>query len=599
MEKNLPYTSRLVQAQSDLYAYVSAMLPFHKDAVADIVQETNLALLSKESSFDPSRPFMPWAIAFAKRQVKGYLTCAGRERVLFASDLIDELSEIYPDEHSVGTEDSGSDLLARLRSCRQKLKARDRLLIDLFYDRELPVHEIAHQLKRKDQSVRFALSSVRKKLGHCIRALCRLSDDDGKPGTRRPIDEAVDAAIEDDKPSGCLLRRAAAEFAGLDSEARLEVLDQFRVDSLLRGGMVAAAHKTEPRRSSHGLLKIAAGLAAFAAMLSLAALWRGGAFSLPADTQATVSPGVVAPGPDGSAASSIASAAPSPTALAAIPGTNATLSATAQAALTKETQGESNMRTNTLTRGAVAALALSAAATPPLVQSSGATDVLSAETRMVFAPETNSAWSIYWQTAFTNVVPICWGACPKAASAHLTASCMNFPAVTADFSAADTNAAWRIPAGTDEDLYTIELRYLNAEGGMLLAVTSCVARIVGLNGAAGVMDFAATDETNTEITAWSKIRRPGATVDNTVIAYDTARDSTNSIGSAVFTAKPLEFPSKTTYASIYAQAGYIGWQLAGQGMPVGWYAVSLEFDDGTLLYQKVYRSPGGTIYSFR
>jgi len=51
---------RLASAQFDLYAYISVLMGGAAE-VADVLQETNLAILTHESNYDPSRPFMFWA----------------------------------------------------------------------------------------------------------------------------------------------------------------------------------------------------------------------------------------------------------------------------------------------------------------------------------------------------------------------------------------------------------------------------------------------------------------------------------------------------------------------------------------------------------
>lgn len=177
MQTQETFDGALVKAQSDLTAYVVSMLPFHRDAVADVVQETNLALVAARGQYDASRPFLPWAVTFAKHQVLAYLRDAGRERVLFSSDVVERLSDLYVDERPGPAERSGasSGFLDRLRICRQNLKEGDRLLLSLFYDRRMTIREISQKVKRTEGSLRFSLSDIRRRLGNCIRKLCRSS----------------------------------------------------------------------------------------------------------------------------------------------------------------------------------------------------------------------------------------------------------------------------------------------------------------------------------------------------------------------------------------------------------------------------------------
>lgn len=136
VEHTEQFMNQLVLAQSELTAFVTAMLPFHAEAVADLVQETNLALVSEASRYDTSKPFVPWALTLAKQKIRSYLRDAKRERVLFSSDTVDQLSDVYTDDSTLEdeTSDEHLSLLERLRECRAKLKDREKKLLSLFYD---------------------------------------------------------------------------------------------------------------------------------------------------------------------------------------------------------------------------------------------------------------------------------------------------------------------------------------------------------------------------------------------------------------------------------------------------------------------------------
>ena len=58
----------LTKAQFDLKLYIAALTKDLQD-VEDILQETNADIWSKADTYDPSRPFLPWAKTLAKFQV--------------------------------------------------------------------------------------------------------------------------------------------------------------------------------------------------------------------------------------------------------------------------------------------------------------------------------------------------------------------------------------------------------------------------------------------------------------------------------------------------------------------------------------------------
>jgi len=62
-----------------MYAFLLAMLPFEPD-VDDIFQDACLALWRKQKSYDPSRPFLPWANRFLEITALKYLRTKARDR---------------------------------------------------------------------------------------------------------------------------------------------------------------------------------------------------------------------------------------------------------------------------------------------------------------------------------------------------------------------------------------------------------------------------------------------------------------------------------------------------------------------------------------
>lgn len=307
MENEDTFTKQLVLAQSDLKAFITTILPFHADAVADLVQETDLALLAARGRYDASKPFVPWAIAFARNKVKEFLHDRTRERVLFSSDVIDRLSEIYPDPHGAAfnPNDEREGLLNRMRACRAKLREQDRLLLSLFYEHGLSIREIAGKLDRREEGVRVTLSGIRGKLGDCIRRFCRLSNEEFERLAAGALGKVVDAAIEGRQPSRSLLRAADAEARALDDAALLRYADQLRVDAILNDEAGRSA-RSPRRRPWAKLLAAAAGLA----------ILLGGAFAYAYYTQSSGS---------GSGASRLAAVSETAPALsAAVPAASAT-----------------------------------------------------------------------------------------------------------------------------------------------------------------------------------------------------------------------------------------------------------------------------------
>lgn len=377
MENNATFMDALVKAQADLNAYVASLLLFHPDSVADVVQEVNLALIKAAGRYDASRPFMPWAIGFAKCQVLAFLRDSSRERVLFSSGLIDRFSEVYADGRQPAPDAAEAGLLERLKACRAKLKERDRILIALFYEEQVPVKEIARQMKLKDQSIRAMLSDTRRQLGGCIRRLCHLSDDEFERSSADPVREVVGKVTEGRKPSSRLLRQASACLAKLDEEAFRGFVDDLRVDALLRKPRLRKVRRL-PSLDWGRAAALAAGFAVLLAGLAYAYRALTSSAPTPVPAPAVVSAATVvsavpaavpaAPSPSNAVAVAAVSAAPAPAVV-----TSSVAAVTAAPVQTTKTKGEATVKVQKQT---VAAVAAALALAPPLTQ---ATSAVSAE----------------------------------------------------------------------------------------------------------------------------------------------------------------------------------------------------------------------------
>lgn len=373
---------QLVLAQSDLNAYVSTMLPFHRGDVADIVQETNLALLAAQKRYDPSRPFMPWAMVFAKHQVQAYLRDAGRERVLFSSETVDALSEIYADDsvRETAMTDEKLNLLKRLELCREKLKDRDRLMLSLFYDQRKPVRDISRLLNSSEPSIRMTLSNIRKKLGRCVRHFCSLNGNDSAGHPARAIDRVLENSAEDRPPSARLLREAETECRAMSRESLRDVLDDLRIDSLLRGPdlKTVALSRTTASRVWRAV-RLAAGLAILLGGIGWAATRLAdnripekvepvavSSETLPTVNLPAATPSVPTPIVTVMAPTTAVQSVSTPTVVAAVP-----------AAATQPQKEKEEMKVTSKVKATMAALTVAASATVPAASASGAARAVS------------------------------------------------------------------------------------------------------------------------------------------------------------------------------------------------------------------------------
>lgn len=134
-----------------------------KSACEDILQETAVAVLESAARYDAQRPFLPWAMAIARNQMRLYLRRHRRDRLVFSDPTIDLLAETF--ERS---SDGWSASLEHLDDCLRKLAPQATGLCMLRYRDGLGLPEIGERLGMSAAAVAKALQRARDALRECI-----------------------------------------------------------------------------------------------------------------------------------------------------------------------------------------------------------------------------------------------------------------------------------------------------------------------------------------------------------------------------------------------------------------------------------------------
>ncbi len=158
------FITRLTEAQFSLFNHISFLLG-NSEAARDVLQETNLDLWRKAATYDPTRPFLPWAKALAQYQVLTYRKRQTRERLVFDDELTEQaLAE--------ATEEEDGDFVRMagfLKSCRERLNAFQRAVLDARYAERQPLSAIARTHACSVPAVGMSLLRIRGVLARCIR----------------------------------------------------------------------------------------------------------------------------------------------------------------------------------------------------------------------------------------------------------------------------------------------------------------------------------------------------------------------------------------------------------------------------------------------
>lgn len=151
------------QSQRPLYLFILPLV--HTAADADeVLQETNVVMLSKWTQFEPGTNFLAWCRAIARLEVFRFRRSRHHRMYL----LGDDVAELLADE----MEEQASDLEQRrdaLAECISKLRAPDQELIRRRYSVGSTGDNVAQQLGRPANSVYQSLGRIRRVLLECIR----------------------------------------------------------------------------------------------------------------------------------------------------------------------------------------------------------------------------------------------------------------------------------------------------------------------------------------------------------------------------------------------------------------------------------------------
>lgn len=167
------FVRALTEAQFDLFAFV-CMLVGNRDAAQDVLQDTNVMLMTHAAEYDVRRPFLPWAKAFAYNQVRTFLKKASRSRLVFDDALVGILAEETPCEST-----ESRRLFELLDICMGKLTPTQRELIESRYYRNMRIECLAQKLNKSAISVYVHIHRIRRLLGTCIEARLHAAEANG------------------------------------------------------------------------------------------------------------------------------------------------------------------------------------------------------------------------------------------------------------------------------------------------------------------------------------------------------------------------------------------------------------------------------------
>ncbi len=162
--EGVDFVSLLQDHQRQMFAFLLAMLPFETD-VDDIFQQACLALWRKRSAYDPSRPFLPWAIRFLEITAFKHLRAKVRDRrqVQLSERLLSRIAA------SRSINDATAEARrAALDACVEQLRPAQRHLLTQRFAGTHSLKEIATAAGVSAASLTMKLQRIRHALLKCV-----------------------------------------------------------------------------------------------------------------------------------------------------------------------------------------------------------------------------------------------------------------------------------------------------------------------------------------------------------------------------------------------------------------------------------------------
>lgn len=160
---HVKFLNVFTQHRNQIYSYIYSLLP-NRDDAEDVFQRTSLILWRKFSEFDDTSSFFSWACGVAFYEVKNFIRVAQRKRLQFRDDIIQQLA----DERVGIPQKKLNQRATALQDCIQKLRDKDRELVDQVYRNQTAIKDVAEAAGSAIQTLYNRLNQIRRQLTHCI-----------------------------------------------------------------------------------------------------------------------------------------------------------------------------------------------------------------------------------------------------------------------------------------------------------------------------------------------------------------------------------------------------------------------------------------------
>ncbi len=159
---NDSFLELLIPNQKRLFSYIVKLIPNYSDA-EDVMQEVVQLLWKKYSDYVPNTDFIAWALSIARYKVFEYYKESKRNQQRLSNETV----RILEKESLISNKEFDRHLEA-IKTCLDKLKQSDYLLIKLRYELNEKVKSIAARFGCSVQNIYRNLTRVHNLLLSCV-----------------------------------------------------------------------------------------------------------------------------------------------------------------------------------------------------------------------------------------------------------------------------------------------------------------------------------------------------------------------------------------------------------------------------------------------
>jgi RNA polymerase sigma-70 factor (ECF subfamily) len=164
-DRQAEFMAHFERHQEDMRAVIGSMVR-DPHAREDIFQDVALVLWKKFDEYDGIHSFGAWARGIAVRKVLQSFDRGRRTPLPMNPETIEAVLTAF--DETEPEDDEFAERKEALRHCIGQLPEKSRSLLDLRYEQELKLHEVAARVGGTLDAAHKALSRIRDRLQDCV-----------------------------------------------------------------------------------------------------------------------------------------------------------------------------------------------------------------------------------------------------------------------------------------------------------------------------------------------------------------------------------------------------------------------------------------------